>query len=348
VSYASVLQTISWFWDLYGRKVLDLDPPYQRRSVWNQTYREDFVDTITLGYPTPAIFLFADIEASGRTLYHVVDGKQRLLTVFAYLENQFALPDRAEKAEFRGRYFNDLSDEQKRHIWGYGFSVINLPNSDEKIINDIFNRINRNVAKLSRQELRHARFDGVFINSVEALTLWQNNLSSDFPRIADASRRQMRDVEFVASLCLLLEEGVKGYSADDLDAAFSERDDDWEPRVAIEERFRNTVSDIVGILEGPDGEYLKASRLRNQADYYSLFGAVDELIRARALPEAAEGAARLRAFVEVVADDQRRPEDATAQKYYEAARSASNDPTPRRSRIEILTSVLSAGAVRAT
>jgi hypothetical protein len=32
-------QTISWFWDLYQRDHLNLDSPYQRRSVWNQTFR---------------------------------------------------------------------------------------------------------------------------------------------------------------------------------------------------------------------------------------------------------------------------------------------------------------------
>ena len=44
-------QTISGFWDLYRRELLDLDPPYQRRSVWNQAYKDAFVDTILMQYP---------------------------------------------------------------------------------------------------------------------------------------------------------------------------------------------------------------------------------------------------------------------------------------------------------
>lgn len=39
-------QTVFWFWDLYTTKLLELDPPYQRRSVWNQDYKDFFVDTI--------------------------------------------------------------------------------------------------------------------------------------------------------------------------------------------------------------------------------------------------------------------------------------------------------------
>ena len=57
-------QTIAWFRDLYLRKLLNLDPPYQRRSVWNQSYKDYFIDTILLGYPAPAILLYEDIASS--------------------------------------------------------------------------------------------------------------------------------------------------------------------------------------------------------------------------------------------------------------------------------------------
>jgi hypothetical protein len=36
-------QTISWFWDLYQRGLLELDPPYQRKSVWNNVYKAYFI-----------------------------------------------------------------------------------------------------------------------------------------------------------------------------------------------------------------------------------------------------------------------------------------------------------------
>jgi hypothetical protein len=46
-------------------------------------------------------------------------------------------------------------------------------------------------------------------------------LPENFPRFDSQSRKQMKDVELVASLLLLIEEGVSGYSQDDLDKAFS-------------------------------------------------------------------------------------------------------------------------------
>ena len=40
--------------------------------------------------------------------------------------------------------------------------------------------------------------------------------------------KQMRASEFIAQLLLLIEEGPKSYSQDDLDAAFSSRAPEWE------------------------------------------------------------------------------------------------------------------------
>ncbi len=70
-------QTISWFSDLFKRKLLNLEPPYQRRSVWNQSYKNDFIDTILLQYPAPAIFLYEEVSVEGVSIYQVVDVANR-------------------------------------------------------------------------------------------------------------------------------------------------------------------------------------------------------------------------------------------------------------------------------
>jgi uncharacterized protein with ParB-like and HNH nuclease domain len=82
-------QTISWFNDLNKRQLLELEPPYQRRSVWNQAYKNDFIDTVLRQFPAPAIFLFEEISAEGTSKYYVVDGKQRLTAIFESLPAYF-------------------------------------------------------------------------------------------------------------------------------------------------------------------------------------------------------------------------------------------------------------------
>lgn len=334
-------QNLSWFYDLYKRKLLDLDPPYQRRSVWNQAFKDYFVDTVLLNYPSPAIFLYEEISDDGRSIYHVVDGKQRLTTLFEFVSGKFPVGDQSAVERLRGTYFIALSPEEKKSCWAYQFLVEYIPTSDERTIDAIFDRLNRNVAKLSPQELRHARLDGRFMTSAEDLSSWMTSvLPQNFPRIAAQSRRQMKDVELTALLLLSLEEGPRGYSQSDLDKAFSDRDTEWDDKENVEARFRETVQYINALLRTPRGDEIAGSRLRNQADFYSFFGAVSALQRHGALPKPDVSVERLIAFVEAVEDENLRNADEGLASYYDAARSASNDRGPRELRINFIKKIL--------
>ncbi len=272
-------QTVSWFWDLYTRHLIDLEPPYQRRSVWNQEYKDFFIDTVLNEYPAPAIFLYQEITPEGVSKYGVVDGKQRLSTLFDFANNTFPVSETATITRIRGKNFTDLDNEFKQKFWKYQFAVEYVQSDDEGIINNIFDRINRNVSKLTPQELRHAKFSGVFITTVEDLTDWMIAvLPENFPSIPAKSRKQMKDVEFVTLLLLFLEEGVKSYRQDDLDKAFNDRDVMWDDRDEIETRFKKVIELIKELVkQSPKNLNLCKTRLKNQADFYSLFGAISEL-----------------------------------------------------------------------
>jgi len=321
-----------------------LDPKYQRRSVWSQEFKDYFIDTILLGYPSPAIFLYEEIEPSGTANYNVVDGKQRLLTIFEFVSNKFPVGEKAERTNLRGKYFSSLDNEDKVALWSYQFSIEYIPTKEENIINNIFDRINRNVSRLTGQELRHARLGGIFIRCAEDLTeFFKDNLPQNFPRFDPQSRRQMKDVEFTAQLLLLLEQGPRGYSQDDLDAAFTDRDATWEIKNEIESIFKNIVYILKDVIESPDGNALTKTRLRNQADFYSLFGSIGILIREDRLPDIRMIADNLKRFIEIVEDEDLRQGNEDAQEYYEAARGASTDTGPRKKRINIITSIISSG-----
>lgn len=338
-------QTISWFYDIWRRTLLDMDPPYQRRSVWSQQFKDYFVETVLLNYPAPALFLYEDIGTDGRSIYHVVDGKQRLTTLFEFIAGAFPVGDKSASTQARGQYFASLDDHVKKAFWGYQFLVEYIPTDDEKVINAIFDRINRNVAKLTQQELRHARLDGEFIRTAESLAEWTSEtLPKNFPRFAHQSRKQMKDVEFVALLLLLIEEGARGYSQEGLDEAFTSRDEAWDKRADVENKYRATIARIRAVVDSSDqAKELVGTRLRNQADFYSFFGAVAALAEQGKLcaPDE-ETARRLLGFFAKVEDEQSRAMDVDVEKYYEAARSASNDKGPRETRIAIITKLLTA------
>ena len=174
-------QTVAWFWDLYKRGLLVLDPPYQRRSVWNRSYKEYFVDTVLLNYPAPAIFLFEDISDDGVGTYAVVDGKQRITTIAEFIEDSFPIGEKASIDRYRGQHFSSLPSDAKKRFYSYQFSIEFLPSTDEGTLSNIFDRINRNVAKLTPQELRHAKYSGLFATSAERLSEFMINQALPAP-----------------------------------------------------------------------------------------------------------------------------------------------------------------------
>lgn len=319
-----------------------MDPPYQRRSIWNQPYKDFFVDTVLNGYPCPAIFLYENITPDGIAKYSVVDGKQRLLTLFEFADNEFPVYSEATIAKHKDKYFKDLDDDTKRGFWRYQFAVEFVPSEDEALINTIFDRINRNVAKLTRQELRHAKFEGHFITKVEELSEWTfSTLPKNFPFIQPSSRKQMKDDEFVAQLLLLIEEGPKSYSQEDLDAAFSSRDPLWEKSDEVTDSYRSAIQKIDGLVRVDESGDLVRGRLRNQADFYSLVGAINDLSKVGHAFNMNHARARLREFIAIVENEESRTKFNPAASYYAASRSASNDIGPRQTRITMMKGILS-------
>lgn len=335
-----------------------MDPPYQRWSVWSLEYKQQFIETLLLAYPSPAIFLYRRVDENGTTLYEVVDGKQRLMAIFEFLDNQFAIKDNSPLASHQGKYFKNLEKDEKIAFFDYDLSVEYLPTNNETVINDIFDRLNRNTAKLTAQELRHAKYNGDFIQAAERLANWTwgfgvaaddeqvdiapaipHTLPPDFPRIGPQSRRQMKDVEIVSTLLLYLEEGVKGYSAKTLDEAFSKREV-WDRVDDITDEYRQVVYLIRQMTDIPEGKFLLQSRIRNQADFYSFFGAIADLRRAGKTAYTSEDLDRLRVFLEMVEDSSAPGALPDSAKYFDAARSASNDVGPRRERIRIVKAAL--------
>jgi hypothetical protein len=333
-------QTLTWFRDLHKRNLLQLDPPYQRRSVWNQGYRDTFIDTVLLGYPCPPIFLHESISSSGVATYSVIDGKQRLTTVFDFADGLFPVSESSVIAGAQGTSFGDLTDDLKKGFWTYQFGVEYLPSVEEGVLTDIFSRLNKNVAKLTRQELRHARYSGKFARAAEsAADAMAEQLPRGFPRIAEPSRRQMKDIEFAAQLLLLIEHGPRSLSQDDLDAAYSDRDEDWEHQRQVERGFRRLLADCEQIARARS-EQVVATRLRNQADFYGFVGALHLKTGEMGVDDAEHMSDGLVAFMSKVDDEKARANDKVASAYYQAARSASNDLSRREVRINTLLHVL--------
>lgn len=157
-------QDLSWFIDMYEAKKLQLDPPYQRKSVWGPKDRKFFLDTIFSNYPCPAIYLQKEITETS-VIYNVVDGKQRLQTIFLFYANKIALPDTLSDPKLVGKKWKEIEKDPiyRYKFFNYSFSVEQLQCEENVQWDEVFNRVNTNQKTLKDQELRHARFNGWLI-----------------------------------------------------------------------------------------------------------------------------------------------------------------------------------------
>jgi len=263
----SNFQMLSWFTDQYRMGNLDLEPPYQRKSVWNNDYKVYFVDTILRNFPCPTIFLAVEINPTGLTKYRVVDGKQRLLTVFEFINDEFATSAEYSDPDYAEKYFSQLPEGVKSLFWGYKFTIEYLKDASRADLNESFDRLNRNVARLNSQELRHARYSGEFITYVTQLAddpFWRDMGISTTARI-----RRMLDIEYVSEIFLVVMHGIKD-GRGHLDDYHAEYDDGIPDRDKNRRKYE-TCKNLIASLN------VYRTRYSNLADLYSLWSAMSKL-----------------------------------------------------------------------
>lgn len=151
------------------RSALDENPPYQRESsVWSLDKQQLFVDSLLNGFDIPKIYLH-DLRGKHPTkVYAVVDGKQRLTTIWAFLNDEFPLADdfRVEDVDSLelppgstpptgGMYFSEFHPVWQEVVKTTFLSVVLIQNATEADIEELFYRLN-NGEPLNAAEKRNA------------------------------------------------------------------------------------------------------------------------------------------------------------------------------------------------
>lgn len=291
-------QDVSWFLDLHRREQLNLDPPYQRRSVWSPADKRYFIDTILGNYPSPPIFLHKTIDENGEATYHVVDGKQRLQTIIEFVNNKVFIPEDFSDINLQKKHWRDLGSEIKNDFWNYSLNVEMLPNVSDPMIRSIFDRINRNSKRLTRQEMRHAKYDGWLIKTAESEAREKDWTTLGV--VTAARTKRMQDVQFISELlAVMLTEKIMGFDQNHLDDLYAHYDDIDELDTFDEDEFLSELSgakDLLLTLITQDSNLIGS--LRIQAHCYSLWGYVH--LESKRLPTTLELGSRYNTFMSFV------------------------------------------------
>lgn len=154
--------------DLWEKQdLIQLDPEYQRRGeVWPLSRRQLLIDSMLNDYDIPKIYLrrFLPRETlqDGREVeFAVVDGRQRLETIWAFLRDEFVLGDDQSPNAISG-LSNLRASELKTQLpnaysgfLNYHLDVVTLETNDLDTVEDMFLRLNES-SPLNAAEKRNA------------------------------------------------------------------------------------------------------------------------------------------------------------------------------------------------
>lgn len=148
---------------LYKDGDINLKADYQRVFKWSDIQKTRLIESFLLELPIPPIFLYQDENA----LWEVVDGIQRLSTVFEFLGDlkntkgekkpELTLVEAPKLTYLEGLKFSDFSNELKRTFKKCKLDLIIISKKSKKDIKlEVFRRLNGFGTTLNKQELRNA------------------------------------------------------------------------------------------------------------------------------------------------------------------------------------------------
>ena len=235
---------VSTMYDFIKKGVLVI-PGFQRNYVWDLRRASKLVESLIIGLPVPQIFLYE----SDRNRFHVIDGQQRLMSLYYFVEQRFprmearpelrrifaengsipddvleddnyftdfrlSLPERVSGVRNRlnGLTYERLDDYELSFNLRTIRNVIirqNSPKDGDSSIYEIFSRLNTGGVNLSTQEIRASIFHSKFYEM-----LMRVNYEKEWRHILHDTLPDLRlkDVELLLRMFAMLDD-VKSYSS---------------------------------------------------------------------------------------------------------------------------------------
>lgn len=241
----------------------NLNPEYQRRKRWDNGRKSRLIESFIMNVPLPPVFLY-EFDYSK---YEVMDGLQRLTTIYDFYSGNFALEDLGYWKELEGKKYNELPTEVQKGIdRRYISSIVLLeetaktPAEAEALKQIVFERLNSGGEKLTPQETRNALYNGSFNQLCIKLSknekfkkMWQIPLESEGEDelLTSEAYRKMDDVELVLRFfAYRFIDDLAGTTVEDfLDDYLKQANNFPESTIeALEQLFDNVVDTVYAIF----------------------------------------------------------------------------------------------------
>jgi hypothetical protein len=152
--------SVKMLFDYVERKLLDLQPAWQRKDVWSPAKNKKLIESIMLGIPLPSIIIH---RHDGKMA--IIDGKQRLTAIVKFMRNSFSLsrytvPPEHRLSECSGAKYSNgrkaFSDALRLHFDMSSVPVLLFEDVPDKRLRQIFHLYNVSSTRLNAAEIRNA------------------------------------------------------------------------------------------------------------------------------------------------------------------------------------------------
>ena len=269
-------KTVLQFAHLLESGRLHLNPSFQRQSVWTEGDRKKLILSLLRGFPIPSVFLYSRENERGEIVYDVLDGKQRLESIFRFIgakgfgRQAFAVKWSDDGSERRDWNWAELRRARLvSRIENYTIPVVEVTGSLSDII-ELFVCINSTGKALTGAEKRHARFYRSGL--LREASVLARRMSSYFERnriFSGGQVSRMKDVELVSEIMAsIMNDGVANKKAA-IDRAIGVADQDGR----VVRRVAAEAAKSINLVRRMFPE-LRETRFRNSSEFYSLCIAV--------------------------------------------------------------------------
>src|SRR5258708_4537051 len=124
------------FWLNKYKQAIELEPLFQRGTVWNKTKQQYFIDSLYKNWGTTKLFLW---EAD-KDVYQCLDGKQRLTSLFRFMADEIPLSPNFSP-EHGGKKYSELPRPLQDQFDEYEFSIELVTKATEEEVIELYKRL---------------------------------------------------------------------------------------------------------------------------------------------------------------------------------------------------------------
>lgn len=231
------------------KEEINLNPDFQRAFVWDIEKQSRLIESVLIRIPLPAFYL----DATEQTKWSVVDGLQRLSTLYKFWKNEFRLKGLQFLTELNGTSFDELPAKFKILLEDdTSLQFYNLmPGTPIEAKYTIFSRVNTGGMQLTAQEIRHALTQG-------KVTPWLKEIahSEKFIKATGGAveSRRMSDRELALRGLAFMNSGIENYRKfSDLDSFLIEEMENLNKKTPeelnnIKNKFESSLEKVTSIF----------------------------------------------------------------------------------------------------